>query len=381
MKNKWKKIAALFAVVALALSVAAAGCTGGQDGNGEEEEKQYSVAVVFATGGLGDQSFNDMAYDGLQRADDEFGDQFTFEYGEPSQISDFSTYQQRYAESGDHDLIICVGFLQTSALNETAQQYPDQDFMLIDSVVNQPNVKNVVFKEHEGEFLAGALASLMTQHTEVDGINEQERIGFVGGMETPLIKKFEAGYWAGAKYVNEDVQVSSGYVGDWSDPTAGNELAQNFNSNGADIIAHAAGGTGSGVIEASKEKGFYSIGVDSNQDHLGTADPDNPEAPSHTMTSMMKRVDNAVYDSIEDVINEEFETGTIEALGLAEGGVSLTPMEYSPYVPDSLATYVKEDIKQAIIDGEIEVPSSMDAYESWAEENAGAGQNYDELME
>lgn len=385
MNNKWMKISAILAVGILAFSVAAAGCTGnngnqnddGEDGDNGEQETT-NIAIVFATGGLGDQSFNDMAYSGLKRAKEEFGDKLDDTYGEPEAISDFPTYQQRYAEQGKYDLIICVGYLQTSALNETAQQYPDQKFMLIDSVVNQPNVRNVVFKENEGEFLAGAMAGLMTQHTSVEGINSQEKIGFVGGMEGPLIGRFEAGYWAGAKYVNEDVEVLSGYVGSWTDSASGNEMAQNFYSNGADIIAHAAGGTGLGVIEASKQTGHYSIGVDDNQDHIGL--PSENSTRSHTMTSMMKRVDNAVYRAIKKEVEGEIETGNTVALGLEEGGVSISPMEYAPYVPDSIKTYVKDTIKQKVINGEITVPGSMNNYQTWVEDNAGKGKSYNDIV-
>ena len=383
MDNKWMKIAAIFAVFVLAFSVAAAGCTNG-DGEPEDDQNQTdqettNIAIVFATGGLGDESFNDMAYEGLKRAREEFGDQLEDTYGEPESQSDFPTYQQRYAEQEKYDLIICVGYLQKSALNETAQQYPDQKFMIIDDTVDQPNVRSVTFNQNEGEFLAGALSGLMTQHSEVDGINSQEKIGFIGGMEGPLIGNFEAGYWSGAKYVNEDVEVLSSYVGSWTDSASGNENAQTFYSNGADIIAHAAGGTGIGVIEASKETGHYSIGVDDNQDELGL--PSEDSDTSHTMTSVMKRVDNAVYRAIKKEVEGEIETGTTVALGVEEGGMSLTPMNYAPYVPEGIKTYVKEDLKQKIVDGEIDVPESMDEYENWVEDNAGKGQGYEEVIE
>lgn len=292
------------------------------------------VAMVTDVGGLGDQSFNDAAYRGLKQAEAELG--ATIGVVESNMMSDYEPNLSSLAESG-FDLVWAVGFLMTDALNNVAQMYPDTMFGIIDSVVSQPNVMSVTFKEQEGSFLAGAFAGMWTK---------TGKVGYIGGMEVPLIQRFEAGFRAGVKAVNPGAEVLVGYAGSFNDPGKGKELALAQYNQGADIIYHASGATGLGLIEAAKETGKYAIGVDSDQTVL---------APKHVVASMLKRVEVGVFKGAQDLANGQFKPEHI-VLGLAEDGVDLA---YSKGVeiPAEIKEKIKE-LKRQIINGEIKVPAS-----------------------
>ena len=220
------------------------------------------VAIVYSTGGLGDDSFNDAAKRGLEEAKAKLG--ITYDEYEPKDPSAEAENQLRtYAESGQYSLIIATGFSMKDALLIVAKEFPDQKFAIIDErIEGQPNVASLSFKEHEGSFLAGALAAMMSK---------SDVIGYVGGAESPLIQKFEVGYVQGAKYVKPDIKVIVVYVGGtnaFNDPASAKVKAGALIDQGADVIYHASGASGSGVFQAAKDKGIYAIGVDSNQDAL-----------------------------------------------------------------------------------------------------------------
>ena len=265
------------------------------------------VGLVFDVGGLGDKSFNDAAYIGLTRARDELGVGVT--YIEPGDGSDRESALRQLASQG-YDLVIGVGFIFTDDLRKLAAELPDVRFASIDfSVVpGQPpppaNLLGLRFREHEGSFLVGAIAALTSK---------TKTVGFVGGMQIPLIRKFEAGYTAGANHVCPECEVLAAYAGTepkaFADPVTGRELASAQIRGGADVVYHASGKTGSGVIQAVREAGKLAIGVDSDQFH---------EAPCCVLTSMIKRVDVAVYQAAEDVLRGRFEGGVRE-LGLPDG--------------------------------------------------------------
>ncbi|SHG84822.1 BMP family lipoprotein [Halobaculum gomorrense] len=355
-----------------------AGCTGGPESGGssgnsggsggdsdsDSEETQTQtqasgsdttyVGMVYATGGLGDGSFNDQAQTGIQRAAEEFD--LSYDESEPDSVSQFSTYQTQYAQSTDpnYDLVSCIGFLQADALSQTAPDYPDQNFMIVDSVVDAPNVRSYTFKEHEGSYLVGQLAGLLTtQSFSAGGSSTQSdstNVGFVGGVEGSLIKKFEAGYIAGVKAASDDVDVQSTYTGSFSDPSAGKEAALQMYSSGADIVYHAAGNTGVGVFQAAREEGRFAIGVD--RDQSVTTDYQDV-----ILASMVKRVDTAVYNAAKAIVNDSFEGGTATTLGLAEEGVDIV---YGTELGDQIPEDVKSQIasaRQAIIDGDVSVPT------------------------
>ena len=291
------------------------------------------IGLILAEGGLGDQSFNDAAFRGLMQAKDELGVDVV--YVEPADIAEMEEHQRAFADL-DLDLVIVIGFIHQSALVEVSADYPHINFAIVDDVVDNPNVTSLVFEEHEGSFLVGVLAGLMS---------ETNKVGFVGGMEVPLIRKFEVGFVEGATYANPDVEVLVNYAGAFDDPGRGRELAISQNERGADIVYHAAGGTGSGVIDAAVANGFYAIGVDSDQDYM---------APGIVLTSMVKRVDTAVFEVIKSVVDGTLEGG-VRSFDIEDGGVGTSEFTYTKdLIPESVFDAI-EDAKAKIISGEIVV--------------------------
>lgn len=301
-----------------------------------------NVAVVFATGGLGDKSFNDAAYRGLKRAKKELG--ISFDYAEPSAIAEYETYLNRFASMGKYDLIISIGFDQADALNTVAGKNPEQKFAIVDAVVDQSNVASFVYAEKERGFLMGVAAGMMTTRTDDPLINSQKKVGVVGGMKIPLIDANIAGYIAGAKYVDHDIEVLHSYVGGWADPSKGKELTLSMIENGADVIWQAAGRSGLGVINAAKENDVYAIGADSDQGYV---------APEHVLTNGMKFVNNTVFQAIKAALNDNLNTGT-NVLGVAEKGLGYTESLLPNPVVEKL-----ESVKDKIIAGKIEIPSKI----------------------
>lgn len=321
-----------------------------------------NVGIVYALGGLGDKSFNDMANRGVNQAAEEFD--VSFNDAEPSGADEFATLQRKFAEetNPNYDLVCTIGFNQAEALEENAGTYSDQQFMIVDAVVEADNVASYVFDEHLGSFQVGHLAGLLTQEdfstgggdsTEASTNSDEATVGFVGGQENSLIKKFEAGFMQGAQYAG-DVDVRRAYAGSWSDPAKGKEIALSMYDDGADVVYHAAGGTGTGVFGAAQERGRYAIGVDADQSE---SLPDNADV---IVASMVKRVDTAVLTSIENVVNDEHKGGEVSALGLESGGVeAVYGAELGSEIPQEIKDAV-EDSKQAIIDGDIEVATHPD---------------------
>lgn len=342
---------------------------GNGDGNGDGEmdtdtetatatPEPTFVGMVYATGGLGDGSFNDQAQQGLRRAEREFGVQSN--NAQPEAVSDFGSFQQQFASSTDpnYDLICCIGFLQVDALSQTAGQFPDQNFMIVDETVDSSNVASYVFAEQEGSFLVGQLAGLLTTRDFSAGAGEtagdSTNVGFVGGVESPLIERFEAGYTAGVKAADADVDVQTTYVGDFNDPAGGREAALAMYNSGADVVYHAAGNTGTGVFQAAQDQGRFAIGVDRDQSVT------RPNFQDVILASMVKRVDTAVFTSIENVVNDSFRGGEVSALGLAEDGVDIVYGQgLSDSIPEEVTSAIS-DSRQAIVDGDITVPTDPD---------------------
>ena len=258
------------------------------------QAQEANPAVIFDLGGKFDRSFNQASYEGAERFKTETG----IEYEEFELQNDAQREQalRRFAERG-HNPVIVTGFSYGSSMETVAPEFPDTDFVIIDAVVDQPNVRSVVFNEHEGSYLVGVLAAMAS---------ESGKVGFVGGMDIPLIRKFACGYVQGVKDTNPDAEVFQNMTGTtgaaWNDPVKGGELAKSQIDRGADVVYHAAGGTGVGVLQAAADAGKLGIGVDSNQNHLN---------PGHVLTSMLKRVDNAVYDAMMDVHKGEWSSGTV----------------------------------------------------------------------
>ena len=309
-----------FPLAALALALSAAGVA------------HAEPAVIFDMGGKFDKSFNQSGFDGAERWKKESGKPYLeFEISNPAQREQA---QRRMAERGA-DPIVGIGFSQGSAVEKVAKDFPKIKFAIIDSVVNLPNVQSIIFKEHEGSFLVGMMAALASK---------TGKVGFVGGMDIPLIRKFACGYEQGAKYANPKAQVTTNMTGTtpaaWNDPARGGELAKAQFAGGVDVIFAAAGGTGNGVYQAAKDAGKLAIGVDSNQNHV---------QPGTMLTSMVKRVDVAVYTAFKGV------KPGVTTLGLAEGGVDYAMDEHNAKLVSADMKKKVDAAKADIIAGKIKV--------------------------
>ncbi len=315
-------------IVAAAAAMALAAPAAAQD---------FKPAVIYDLGGKFDKSFNEAAYNGAEMFKKEAGvDYLEFEVTNESQREQSL---RKLAQRGA-TVIVATGFAQAPALKTVAAEFPTVKFTLIDDVVDLPNVQSIIFKEHEGSFLVGVAAAMASK---------TGKVGFVGGMDIPLIRKFACGYVQGAKYANPGAQVfenMTGTTGDaWNDPTKGGELARSQFDRGADVVYAAAGGTGLGVYQAAKDSGKLAIGVDSNQNYLH---------PGTMLTSMLKRVDLAVYNAFKTTQDGTWKPG-LQVLGLAEDGVGWALDENNQsLVSDEMKAKV-EQAKKDIVAGTIQV--------------------------
>jgi basic membrane protein A len=307
---------------------------------------KVNVAVVFASSGLGDKSFNDSLFKGITNAATDFG--ITWKYAEPHADTDYEVYMRQYAQSGEYNLIIANGFSQGSSLGLVAPDFPSQKFMIIDTEVDQPNVASYTFESEGAAYLAGVVAGLACKDPTIPFSNNKNTIGFVGGMDIPLINAFAAGYKAGALSVNPDIKVLIAYVGSWADPAKAKELALAQFQQGADIVYQVASQGGLGVIEGAKENGFLAIGQDDNQNYL---------APDNMLLSVLKRIDNAGYQAVKSIVDGTWKAG-VHNLGLADGGVDITFEQSNIKVPDSIMQAVAT-ARQGIISGTIVVPTTL----------------------
>ncbi|WP_299734292.1 BMP family ABC transporter substrate-binding protein [uncultured Endozoicomonas sp.] len=294
-------------------------------------------SVIYDMGGKFDKSFNQASYNGAEQYLKDTGTKYAdFEIKNEAQREQVML---RMAQRG-HSPIVVAGFQQAPIVERVAKKFPDTKFVLIDAVVDLPNVRSVVFKEQEGSFLVGALAALKSK---------TDTVSFIGGMDIPLIRKFACGYEQGAKYVNNDVKVLQNMTGTtpaaWNDPAKGSELARAQFDQGADVVYGAAGGTGVGINQAAVDSGKLAIGVDSNQNYMH---------PGTMLTSMVKRVDVAVYKAFEDVANDNFTSG-LQVLGLKEEGVDWALDEFNQPLLDETVVAQINNLKQEIIDGNISV--------------------------
>ncbi len=350
MRRSSTKLAALFSASVLALSA----CGGSDSGDSSASDSSSAdaassdlqVGMAYDVGGRGDQSFNDSAAAGLDQAASEFGFEPQESAAQDGEAESAREERLRTFADNGYDPIIAVGFAYAPALTKVSEEYPDVHFAIIDDeTIESDNVADLVFAEEQGSFLVGAAAAMKT---------ETDTIGFIGGVETPLIQKFEAGYVAGAEAVNPDIDVLTTYltqVPDFSgfaDPAKGKTAAQGMYDNEADIVYHAAGGSGGGVFEAASEAGARAIGVDSDQ--YETADPSVQDV---IMTSMLKNVNVAVYEYLSSANDGEFPSGvtrydlSVDGVGYSTSGGQLDDI-----------TGDLDDYKQQIIDGDIEVPTT-----------------------
>ena len=302
------------------------------------------VALVIAQGGLGDQSYNDLADKGFKAALEE-----TRLNGKEVELKDVVAQGDnilRRASDGGFGLIIDLEYSHGDAMEAVAKDYPNVDYAILNRVVPGGNIAGVLFKEHEGSYLAGALAAMVASDTKIKGVTDKPIIGVIGGIKAIGIDKFIVGYIQGAHDINPKVEVKVAYANNFGDPAIGHQMAKSMFDQGASIVYQVAGGTGIGVIQAAKESGHYAIGVDSDQDGL---------APGNVLTSMIKRTDLGVAATIKQYKEGKFPGGKSVTLGLAENGVGLSEMKYTKnLIPADYLTKVKE-LKEKIVSGEIKV--------------------------
>ncbi|MGG7644970.1 BMP family lipoprotein [Rhodovulum sp. YNF3179] len=296
-------------------------------------------ALIFDLGGKFDKSFNEAAFNGAKRWGDETGES----YREIELQSEAQREQalRRFADGGSNPIVM-TGFAFASAVENVAPDFPDTKFVIIDMVVDQPNVRSVVFAEHQGSYLVGKMAAMAS---------ESGTVGFIGGMDIPLIRKFACGFVQGVKSVTPDATVIQNMTGTtpaaWNDPVKGAELTRAQVSQGADVVYHAAGGTGVGVLQAAADEGILGIGVDSNQNYLH---------PGSVLTSMLKRVDVAVYNAF--AAGPDVETG-IHVLDLSNDGVGVAVDEHNQALVSDEMMAAVEDAKAKIISGDVAVHDYM----------------------
>ena len=325
----WTRYAVI--ILALAVSAPAAPAAG----------QEFSPAIVFDMGGKFDKSFNEAAYNGAERFKKDTGVAYRdFEVTSEGQREQaLRTMARRGAQ-----VVVGIGFSQASGMEKVAKEFPGTKFAIVDAVVDLPNVQSIVFKEHEGSFLVGMAAAMASK---------TGKVGFVGGMDIPLIRKFALGYEEGARYVNPKIEVFQNMTGTtpaaWADPTRGGELARSQFDRGADVVYAAAGGTGLGVLQAAKDKGRLAIGVDSNQNYLH---------PGSILTSMIKRVDLAVYEAFKTAKDGTWKPG-VRILGVAEGGVGYALDQYNRSLITPEMERRLQQARQDIVAGKIKVTDYM----------------------
>jgi basic membrane protein A len=336
-------------LLALLLSLALTGCNSGSAATADDKSKVH-VGIVFDIGGKDDRSFNAAAWQGVRLAAKDLP--IVLRDVEPGDPTSIEPAMRAFAERG-YDLVIGVGFAQTPQIEAVAKDYPNLNFAIVDGVSQLPNVSSLIFKEHEGSYLVGMIAARMSK----SGV-----LGFVGGMDIPLIHKFATGYEEGARAVNPAIRILPNYVGvtdtAWNDPVKGKELARTQIEKGADVIFAAAGNSGLGVFDAVEQYGKdaqgraqrFVIGVDSNQNWV---------KPGFVLTSMVKRVDNAVYQIVKDRV-ENRQMGGIHVYGLENDGVGYAVDQYNKDLLPQATIDAVEAARQNIISGQIKVTNAME---------------------
>ena len=310
------------------------------------ETKPLKVGMVTDVGGVNDQSFNQSAWEGLQKAKKDLG--IKASYQESKQDADYAANLDTLLE-GNNDLIWGIGFKMADSILKAAKQNPKQKYAIIDFSFGDKtpaNVVGVMFKAEEGAFLAGYIAAKSSK---------TNTIGFIGGMSVPIIHAFQYGYKAGAKFANSKITVLEQYSESFTDAAKGKAIANSMMGKNADVVFHAAGAVGDGVIEAVKEKNKMAVGVDRDQNYL---------APKNVITSSMKRVDNAIFNVVADLKKGTFKGGSTINYGLKDGAVDVAPTT-SKMIPASLMKEV-EDLKKKIADGKIKPPADEKAFAAFA---------------
>jgi basic membrane protein A len=338
-----KKFLRIFVLLLLvALLIVGCGAEDNQmdnsNGSSGKEVESKKIAFITGTGGLGDKTFNDLGYSGLKKLIDEG---IEVDVVEPKALSEFEGILRSLAESDNYALIISMGNEQAEPVNSVAPDYPKQNFMLVDDMIDQPNVASVTVDLNEGGFLSGVLASELAQKGALPNSTGNKMIGIVGGMDVPLIRNVIIAYNGGAKYANPDVQVEVAYAGSFSDPGKGAELAQGMFEKGVDVVTQAAGGTGLGVFEAAKKTSRYAIGFDANQNDL---------EPDHVIASCVRRLDTVIDDFARKALAGEFKGGQY-SIGVKDVD-RVTELVY-----EKSNVQIPDDVKQKVLNAVEEIKS------------------------
>ncbi len=305
-----------------------------------KDSSEFKIGLITDVGGVNDGSFNQSSWEGLERAGEELG--VTVNYLESATDADYAPNIETFIDE-DYDLIICVGYMLADATKAAAEANPDTRFAIIDDAsIDLPNVTGLVFHAEQASYLVGYVAGLTTK---------TNNIGFVVGMSNETMNQFGYGYCAGAIDANPDITVQQFNANSFADSATGKTMANTAITNGADIVFQAAGATGLGVIEACQEAGVYAIGVDSDQSSI---------APSTVLTSAMKRVDNAVYNAVEELMDGSLEGG-VQSFDLAAGGVDISPTQ-DLIAPEVISAV--DEVKEKIVSGEIVVPADKESFEA-----------------
>lgn len=342
---KFKKILALATTAIMSASLLAGCSNKSSESDANKDNKDLTIAMVTDTGGVNDLSFNQSAWEGLQKAEKELG--VKVKYIESHKDSDYMSNIETLVDE-EVDLIVGVGFKIAEAIDESAKLYPEQNFAIVDASYDEipKNVKSILFNSQEAGYLVGAVAAKMTKTNNV---------GFIGGVEIPSVTSFEYGYLKGVEDTNSEVNVQRQYANSFTDSAKGKAIAQQMHSKNADIIFAAAGGVGTGAIEAARENNKYAIGVDRDQ---------SDEAPDNMLTSAIKRVDVGVFETVKELVEGKFPGGTSRVYGLEENGIGIADTT-SNLVSQDIIDYVKQ-IEDKLRKGELKVPGSKEEYEKMA---------------
>ncbi|MGL4797569.1 MAG: BMP family lipoprotein [Paraclostridium sp.] len=339
---KFKKLISL-SLVTVMVGSTLVGCSS-KDTSGSDSDNAIKVTMIADVGGINDQSFNQSAWEGLQKAGEDFG--VKVNVLESKQAAEYETNVETAIDEGA-DLVIGIGFQMDKAIGDAAKNYPDQKLAIIDyAFENQPeNVKSMMFKAEEASYLAGLIVGKRT---------ETNKVGFIGGTKGSVIESFEYGYKTGVFDANKDAEVLAQYASTFSDSAKGKSIANQMHAGKADIIFTAAGETGNGAIEAAKENKKYAIGVDKDQSHL---------APENILTSAIKRVDSVVYNTVKELVDGKFAGGEVIYYGLKEDAVGI-PESTSKLVDEEILEFVNTQ-SEKIKNGEIKVPANEKEYNEY----------------
>lgn len=319
--------------------------------NSNSNQQSAAFGFITGTGGLGDKNMNDATYEGIKTLEKKGA---VVDAVEPDDASDFTNLQELFAETAKYNTIFCISYEQTDALKKTAQAYPEQSFVLVDSEVDADNVTNVLFRPEETGFQLGVLSGLLEKENALPFLNEEQKVGFVGGQDNPIINKFAAGYEAGARLVNPEVEVEITYVGSFSDPSKASELSNGLYENGCDIIFACAGGSGLGVFTSAEKNDGYALGIEVNQ---------NGNAPDNIIASGLRLWNIVMADVGEMAAAGRLESGTL-TYGIKENtlevGFEDSNVEVSEEIKKELQPYFDK-----VAGGEYVLPSTLAEVDSF----------------